>query len=295
VRTRRVKLRIADCGWPIEDRVAAGPSRLRPAASGPRGPVVQTNPIRRSQSCKTVQTKPIAGYTRWVGPHGARGETCKTKPIPGHAARDEAWGMRGNRAKQTQFRGVGRLGPGAAVQTNPISGGAGWVGPQGAWARICKTNPIRGRTGRGAMAPNKPNFGERTGRGQGGPRYKQSPFAADRTHRVKQSQFPPGRCRARACPELAEGTPNPRSGRGQAPRRAEGNCAKQSQFPATRVGPGAESIVRNKANFQGSSRSDGYGTDNGEPSAAICHHLPAIPLVSPAQSNGCSRRRTSLS
>jgi hypothetical protein len=49
----------------------------------------------------------------------------------------------------------------------------------------------------------------------------------------KQSQFAAGTCRARACPELAEGTPDPRSGRGQAPRRVEGDRAKQSQFRST--------------------------------------------------------------
>jgi len=34
-----------NCGLRIEDSVAAGPSRPQPAASGLRGPVVQTNPI----------------------------------------------------------------------------------------------------------------------------------------------------------------------------------------------------------------------------------------------------------
>jgi hypothetical protein len=39
----------------------------------------------------------------------------------------------------------------------------------------------------------------------------------------------------------------------------------------------AEPVVRNKANYQRSSRSDGCGTDNREPSAAIRHRMPATP------------------
>ena len=47
---------------------------------------------------------------------------------------------------------------------------------------------------------------------------------------AKQSQF--GTSRARACPELAEGTPNPR----------RDNCAKQTQFPASAGRDGAPGV-----------------------------------------------------
>ncbi len=63
----------------------------------------------------------------------------------------------------------------------------------------------------GPNAQNEPNFSRRAGRAPAG------------ANRAKQSQLAPGRCRAR--------TPNPRSGRGRAPRRAGTNCAKRSQFP----------------------------------------------------------------
>jgi len=104
--------------------------------------------------------------------------------------------------------------PGAAtVQTKPICRRAR------RWARVgaLSTPSVRNKANRPALS---------AGMGPGG----RGPWAAVQTNqiprrcrRAKQSQFVPGRCRARACPELAEGTPNP--------RRAEGNRAKQSQFP----------------------------------------------------------------
>ena len=51
-----------------------------------------------------------------------------------------------------------------------------------------------------------------------------------------------------------------------------GHRAKQSQFIDCGLW-----IVRNKANSQRSSRSDGCGTENCEPSAAIRHRMPATP------------------
>jgi hypothetical protein len=108
-------------------------------------------------------------------------------------------------AKQSQF---GRPGgdrvplnpaPRAVVQTKPICRRARkWALDSALQCQSCQTKPIG--------SPWRP--------------YKQSQFAA-------------GTCRARACPELAEGTPDPRSGRGQAPRRVEGDRAKQSQFRST--------------------------------------------------------------
>ncbi len=101
--------------------------------------------------------------------------------------------------------------------------------------------PATGRPSRparpGASCTNKPNWPERTVRNKanspGGELVGQAPpyrsaqlrqtnpicaRGADRT-RYKQSQF--GTSRARACPELAEGTPNLR----------RDDCAKQTQFP----------------------------------------------------------------
>jgi len=86
----------------MEDGVAAGPFRLRPAASGPRGPVVQTNPIGRSQSRKT---KPILGGAGWAGPRRAwdAGENMPNEPNsrPRRTGRGSETG--GDGAKQTQF------------------------------------------------------------------------------------------------------------------------------------------------------------------------------------------------
>ncbi len=68
------RLRIADFGL----RIQAG---LRPVALGPRGPVVQTKPIGRRQSCKT---NPISGRSPVGRGHrggGRGGQMCKTNPI----------------------------------------------------------------------------------------------------------------------------------------------------------------------------------------------------------------------
>jgi hypothetical protein len=90
-------------------------------------------------------------------------------------------------------------------------------------------------------------------------RAKRTQFATRRvgtgeTDHAKQSQLPPGRCRARARPELAEGTLYRFAG-AQGRLYEEPNCAERTQFPAvpgaTRprdVGRGA--IVRNEPNFQ---------------------------------------------
>jgi hypothetical protein len=83
---------------------------------------------------------------------------------------------------------------------------------------------------------------------------------------AKQSQF--GTTRARACPELAEGTPKPR----------RDDCAKQSQTWAGwgiwDTAHGAEPVVRNEANSRSSSRPDGPGTRQGIPAtpqpAGVC-------------------------
>ncbi len=56
---------------------------------------------------------------------------------------------------------------------------------------------------------------------------------------AKQSQLPPGRSRARACPELAEGTPKPRSGRGRAPRGDDSAKQSQTWAPVGHLGDGA--------------------------------------------------------
>jgi hypothetical protein len=95
------------------------------------------------------------------------------------------------------------------------------------------------------IVPNKPNFRPcAAGRGLGG----WGPRASVRN----ELNLPLGRCRARACPELAEGTPNP--------QRAKDNRAKQSQFrrwpSECQIPTGTEVMseptrnvsVRNKAN-----------------------------------------------
>jgi hypothetical protein len=234
--------------------------------------------IRRGQSC---ETKPISAVAAVGSPNipafhhstiPVRCHLCKTNPIwhPGQAGGvpDGA-----KRAKQSQFPATpggmvpGGRGPrdkcakrtqsfdcGLKTELRPDRPACGRLGPTRA---VCTNKPNSARLGQGQVPGgrkmrNKAKLG-RT-RASGGRRAggaccaKQSQSAAgragtSRTHRAKQSQFLPGRCRAR--------TPNPRSGRGQAPRGAEGNRAKRSQF-------------------QGSSRSDGCG---------IRHPMPATPVA----------------
>ncbi len=74
---------IADCGLRIEDGPAAE-RPLRPAASGLRGPVVQTNPIGRSQHAKRTQFSGVKCAKRTQFRPGVQtsvGRMRETKPI----------------------------------------------------------------------------------------------------------------------------------------------------------------------------------------------------------------------
>jgi hypothetical protein len=115
------RLRIGDWG-----QICGGTPALRPVASDPRGPVVQTNPIGRSQSCKT---KPIPGGTGWDGATGAwdAGQSCKTRPISpagtGRARRGAArWAQVPHPSTIPSFQDsiAGPAPEGESCKTNPI-------------------------------------------------------------------------------------------------------------------------------------------------------------------------------
>ncbi len=159
------------------------------------------------------------------------------------------------RAKRTQFLSLCRSGDwrsqeGEACETNPISRlrisdcGLGTdlrrnapcdLPPRPCAGQSCKTNPIPATMpiGRSAFpgeqsVQNEPNFPARPGgtrpqgrgtRGKCAKRTQSGPAWAGPERDERKMQNEPnwlsGRCRARACPELAEGTPNPRRADGQ--------------------------------------------------------------------------------
>jgi hypothetical protein len=169
-------------------------------------PVVQTKPIPSEGRGAIAQNEPNFGeLVGW-----AQVAAAQTNPICHPAARKTIAGRgpwrchpaRGNCAKQTQFPAT--------------PGGSGPKG-RGTRGEICKTNPIRGHAardeawGRGAMAPNKPNLGERSGRGQG-------------AHGTNKANSPPA-----GYPTIPSFLYSP-----------DPDCAKQTQFAATprETGPG---------------------------------------------------------
>jgi hypothetical protein len=91
------------------------------------------------------------------------------------------------------------------------------------------------------MAPNKPNFGERTGWAQG-PLYKQTQFAAERIpHHFTVLSFQYSNPTA-----IVPNKPN----FGKLVGWAQGAAVQTKPIPGDGgAGPGVESIVRNKANF----------------------------------------------
>jgi hypothetical protein len=182
------------------------------------GVVVQTNPIGRrarrwaragALSLPIVRNKANFGGSRIGAKPFTEGELwrlCpsprvgKTKPISATMPVGRSAFPGGKRAKRSQF---GRVGGG---RTPPS------LAPKG-----CCTNKANRPAVSAGMGPGGPGPGAAV----------QTNPISRRWQRAKQSQFAPGRCRAR--------TPNPRSGRGQAPRRIEGNRAKQSQFRSAAV------------------------------------------------------------
>ncbi len=238
---------------PLHPPAPPPPSRLCKTnpISGPAGRDEATGGAGRGA---IVQNEP--NLARPEQSRASTGEGCKTNPISGGAGRDEGCctnkpnschpadpeiGVpgRANRAKRTQFarwgragRGPGGGGRGANAQNEPNLARAGPgrdgrktqnepnfrpVGPDPE-GRLCKTKPICPPRPGGLPSPlpnrlckTKPNLGRMGYLG-----------GASGRHIVRnEANLSPGRCRAGACPEFVEGTPNPRSGRGQAPRGAE--------------------------------------------------------------------------
>jgi hypothetical protein len=98
------RTQFSDCGLGTELRRDA--SWGLPA----QGPVVQTNPIGRSELCKT---KPICHPRR----QDRRDRSYETKPISGEAGRDGAWGTRavGCCTNKPNFRRAGRRPRGSSL------------------------------------------------------------------------------------------------------------------------------------------------------------------------------------
>jgi hypothetical protein len=170
----------------------------------------------------------------------AKPESLSPAPqiCPGFLLRDLRVPVVNIRAKQTQFpagagwdEAPGAWDAGQIVQNEPNLVGssmrnkANW--PLGGYragrptheeprGQSCETNPISRRdpVGRGRY-PIVPVF------------YHSTISDRGRLGKTDPTVATSGRCRAGACPEHAEGTPNPRSGRGQAHRRAGG---KVDQF-----------------------------------------------------------------
>jgi hypothetical protein len=184
------------------------------------------------------KTKPVPGYAGRVAAQGVGGEDAKQTQFAAtpRGTRPEGRGTmtpnKPNLAHPPAEAGASR---GRLCQTNPIArSGAGGANPGGRGTRgIVQTNPVPALMpirrsafpGDNCVKQTQLAGGERAKRTQFGRAWagpgsewredaKRSQFdrwhaGTSRTQRAKQSQFPPGWRRAR--------TPNPRSGRGQAP------------------------------------------------------------------------------
>ncbi len=90
--------------------------------------------------------------------------------------------------------------PGSVVRTNPIHAISRSGDQRSRRGQLCQTNPIRGRAGRdeaegrGAIAPNEPNFGQPNGRNQQDAARQTKPIC-DRVARDEGRYRPPVRFR----------------------------------------------------------------------------------------------------
>ena len=132
--------------------------------------------FHHSSPCLLCKTKPISG-----SPAGTGGRNVRNKPNSSQMGRKGKY-----RTEQELQRTKPARDPG---ETKPIRGHRGWARPER----------------RGAIAPNKPNFGERTGWGQ-------------RPRGTNKANLPPGGREDHRRPEALA-----------MPRR-KGNCVKQTQF-----------------------------------------------------------------
>jgi hypothetical protein len=215
-----------------------------------QGQMCRTNPIRRGPEDAPLRhrdhrdgPKPVPKAALTLCTLCLCGEhSCKTKPNRGDLGylgdRTAAGRAQGKCAKQTQCARRGRgAGRGMLYKQSQFPAGQkeGQVlGGKGVMVNRTSDRPRQNKANshcdadREIGVPGQPNLRNKancpkrgtaavSGSRPDGPEdpwHKQSQFAADGPHRAKQSQFPPGRCRAR--------TPNP--------RRARGYRAKQSQF-----------------------------------------------------------------
>jgi hypothetical protein len=170
------RLRIADWGLRIGNGPAAG-RPLQPAASGLHGPVVQTNPIGRSESCETNPISSGGTRPRRVG-HGAivRNEPNSPRSRVGRSTRGVGRG--GKRAKRSQFPAKRPPRSARLYETKPIcprrlERGAGGRGQEAPPRTIVQNEPNSRprRVGRGSRAwdagsivRNKPNSAASGGR-----------------------------------------------------------------------------------------------------------------------------------
>jgi hypothetical protein len=219
------RLRIADWGLRIGNGPAAG-RPLQPAASGLHGPVVQTNPIGRSESCKTNPISSGGTRPRRVG-HGAivRNEPNSPRSRVGRSTRGVGRG--GKRAKRSQFpakrppqeRSIVRN---EANLPQAIGKGRGRPGPGG---------PTEDNCAKRTQFPAAPGGTRLQGVGRGVNRAKQTQFGGVRgTKCAKRTQF--GRCGRRE-PPLFQYSIIPAF-------QSDAHCAKRTQFPAITGGTGPQ-------------------------------------------------------
>jgi hypothetical protein len=186
------------------------------------GRTCETNPI------PTRQDSPAFHYSI-IPPFQSDADCAKRTQFPAvpGGTRPQARGTRGKCAKRSQF---GRVSGGDAQptksrlrQTKPNLGGLGHVGKGG----HRKWNGFAGTWNVG----NKPNFPEPVRVTSAFERKGYGNFRRS-VDREEQSQFrPTGPCDSRSIGGSRTRTPNPRSGRGQAPRRAGRiERAKRTQF-----------------------------------------------------------------